>query len=70
MTRIPNSFQSSPIHAPHSLTLKSDEGKNRPAANGRRHVTNPDSIRQLRASLADVDGMVAAMAVLRRSLGG
>ena len=44
-------------------------GKRKSAANGRRRLANPDSIRQLRASLSDVGGMVAAMADLRRTLG-
>jgi hypothetical protein len=48
----------------------SHEGKRRSASNGHRHRADPNSLRQLKASVADVGGMVAAMADLRRSLTG
>lgn len=45
-------------------------GKRKSAANGRRRLADPNSVRQLRLSLSDVGGMAAAMAELRRSLDG
>jgi hypothetical protein len=47
---------------------RSDEGKKRSAANGR-HPANPDSLRQLRASLAAEYGVMDELAGMRRALG-
>jgi hypothetical protein len=49
---------------------RTDEGKYRSRANGCGHLPNPKSLRQIWASLTDVNGMMAQMAELRRSIGG
>src|SRR5438105_4670183 len=49
---------------------RTEEGKQRSAVNGSLRQPDPNSLRQLRASLTDVGDMIAMMAQLRRSLGG
>jgi hypothetical protein len=49
---------------------RTDEGKYRSRANGYGHLPDPKSLRQIWASLADVNGMMAQMAELRRSIIG
>ncbi|MCL2648186.1 MAG: hypothetical protein FWD61_14445 [Phycisphaerales bacterium] len=46
----------------------SSEGKKRVAANGRHNQRKPGSVRDCRASVADVGGMVDQLADLRRML--
>jgi len=47
----------------------SEQGKLRSADNGHCHRPDPNSLRQLRVSLADVRGMAARMDGICRSLG-
>ncbi|MGD0462137.1 MAG: hypothetical protein ABSB74_06585 [Tepidisphaeraceae bacterium] len=49
---------------------RSDEGKYRFKANGFCHRPDPDSPRQIRASLGDVNEMIAQMGALRREIFG
>jgi hypothetical protein len=49
---------------------RTDEGKYRSKANGFCHHPDPNSVRQARASLYDVNDMMADMAQLRRSILG
>ena len=46
------------------------EGKRRSAANGMLRRPDPQSVRQARAAVADVCGMISGMSDLRRLLAG
>ena len=49
---------------------RTDEGKYRAKANGYRRRPNPGSSRQIRASLGDVNEMIAQMTQFRKSIFG
>ena len=53
----------------HSTGPRTPAGKLRSGYNGRKHQPRPDSLRQVRAGVMDVNSMISGLADLRRALG-